>query len=281
MNRRSMLWGLGFGIVGALGVAGVHRVAFADESATAACAGHAEGMGPHAWIASALSSVELRADQHDAIERLKTDMAAQAAPIRTAHEQVMEAIAVSVEAGAFDHDRIDPLVSATEAAALAQRPAMEEAANRLHAILDADQRQALVTHMREQMQGRMHHHGMGSGHDPMAQIGAELGLTEDQISTIHAKFEALHDGERDAHPHGFGEMRDHFAHMKALADAFVSDSFDAHALGLGEHMGTMMPAFAQRHLARIEAALPVLTPAQRTQLAQMIRSKHLEQILHG
>jgi Spy/CpxP family protein refolding chaperone len=192
----------------------------------------------------------------------------------------MEAVAASVEAGSFDHDRIDPLVSATQAAALSQRPAMEDAANRLHTILDADQRQALVTHMRDQMQARFHHHGMGGGADHLTQVATELGLTDDQVATIRTKFESLHDEERAAHPQGFGEIRDHFAHMKVLADAFVSDSFDAHALGVGEHMSTMMPQFANRLLSRIEVALPVLTPAQRTALAQMIRSKHLESLVH-
>jgi hypothetical protein len=278
MIRRSVMWGVALSVVGVLGVAGAHRLALADDTVTQGLQGpaHEAWMGPHGWVTAALEGMNLRADQRAAIEQLKTDTKTRSAPALAAHDRLMEAVATSVEAGRVDHATLDPLVTATQAAGEANRPSFEDAANRLHAILDQGQRQQLVNSIREKL-----HSGHGFGHmgqDHLAQIGAELGLTDDQTSTIHAKFEALRDSERATEPQGEG-FRAHFAHMKAVADAFVSDSFDAHALGVGEHLRP--PMFAGKILSRIEVALPVLTPAQRTHLAEMIRSKRLETGLQG
>jgi Spy/CpxP family protein refolding chaperone len=237
-------------------------------------------MGPHGWVTSALEGLNLRADQRAAIEQLKTDTRTRSAPALAAHDRLMEAVATSIEAGTFDHGTIDPLVAGMQAAGDANRPAFEDAANRLHAILDQGQREQLVSSIREKLHAGhgFAHMGHMGGQDHLAQVGAELGLTDDQTTTIRAKLETIRDSERATQPEGDG-FRAHFAHMKAVAEAFVSDSFDAHALGVGDHLKPQM--FAGKILPRIEAALPVLTPAQRTHLAEMIRSKRLETALHG
>jgi Spy/CpxP family protein refolding chaperone len=255
-------------------------VAFADDTAAPcpASQGHDDPMGPHGLVLSALEGMNLRDDQRAAIEQLKVDTRVRSAPALAAHDRVMEAVATSVEAGAFDHGTIDPLVTAMRTAGEANRPAFEDAANRLHAILTRDQREELISRIKDKLHAG---HGFARshmGHDHLAQIGAELGLTDEQNATIHAKFEALEDSERASQPDGEG-FRAHFAHMKAMADAFVSDSFDAHALGVDAHL--LPQALGGKILSRIEAALPVLTPAQRTHLAEMIRSKRLETALHG
>jgi Spy/CpxP family protein refolding chaperone len=281
MNRQHIAWGLTFAVVGAFGLAGAHHVAFADPEPGAADVSGAqeEWMGPLHGLGEALDALPLRADQRASVEQLKADLKAQSAPVRAAHERVMEAVAASVEAGAVDHATIDPAVSAAQAAAEANRPSFQDAANRLHAILDAGQRQQLVDALRARMHGR--HgllHGLRGG-DGLARVADELGLSDDQRTAIQSRFEALRQSERAAHEQDRATMRDHFDHMKAIAEAFVSDTFDAHALGLGDGM-PKVGEFAGGHLARIDAALPLLTPPQRVQLAQMIRTKRLAQLLH-
>ncbi len=121
-------------------------------------------------------------------------------------------------------------------------------------------------------------HGL-RGRDHLAKVADELELTDDQRTAIRDRFEALRESEQAAHEPHWATMRDHFEHMKAVADAFVSDSFDAHALGLGDRT-PMVRDLATKYLSRVEAALPVLTPEQRIQLAQMIRSRRLAKLLH-
>jgi hypothetical protein len=52
----------------------------------------------------------------------------------------------------------------------------------------------------------------------------------------------------------------------------VSDDFDAPALEVGAH-AAMMAERAPRILAHFDLAHPVLTPAQRTELAGILRSR--------
>jgi uncharacterized membrane protein len=263
MTKRSALWGLALGLVVASGVAGAHRVAFAD-AATQADALAAPAMGPHAWVAAAMEQVSLTPEQRTAFVQLQSDVKTESAPVIAAHDRVLEAVAASVESGAVDHATLDPLVAAAQAAAVQNRPVFERAADRLHALLTQEQRQALVDALRANL-----HATRGAHHDPLAKVAEQIGLTSDQVSTIRARVEASRTGDGE----GFGDKVEHFRRMKALADAFVSDSFDAHAAGIGEHASEVGPKFAARILSHIDAALPVLTPAQRTALAAVIRAR--------
>jgi Spy/CpxP family protein refolding chaperone len=183
----------------------------------------------------------------------------------------VEAVAASIESGVFDHAAIDPLVTAAEAAHATTAPLLEAAAQRLHDTLDASQRQALVDALQARHAGKHGHHpfalGGEHGHEPLTLVADALGLDTAQRATIHERFRAAR-GEEAAHPHG--DRAAHRARLRAIADAFVSDAFDAHALGLGAMAAHEHPR--GHRLALLEAALPVLTPVQRASLARMVRS---------
>ncbi len=110
MNRRWMAWGLAFGVVGAIGFVGAHQVAFADgePGATEVSGAQAEWMGPLHGLGEALDTLQLRADQRAGVEQLKAEVRAQLMPVRAAHERASEAVAASVEAGAFESRRHRP-----------------------------------------------------------------------------------------------------------------------------------------------------------------------------
>lgn len=265
MMKRSVLFGLMAGLTVAGAVVVGHGMAFADAAAEATD-GHG-AMGPHAWIAAALDKLDLRDDQRAALEQLRADVKTQSAPVIVAHQKVAEAVAVSIEAGGvLDRATIDPLVADAVAAAVANRPVVEGAANRLYAILNLDQRQALVSALQASVHAHGFHHPAGA--DRLAKISGELGLSSEQLATIRARVAGGSSGVPT-------EMVTAFAHMKRIADAFASDSFDAHALGVGDHAATVGPAMANLILTHLDAALPVLTAEQRTRLAQMIRAQQL------
>ena len=270
MNRRSIVWGLAVGVVGAValvGVAGLHRAALADTrdgEGLAISAG--EWMGPHGAVGAALEKLDLRADQRGALEQLKTDVMADTASLRAAHDRLLEAVATSLESGGtLDHAAIDPLFAAMQGAVAAHRPVIESAANRFHGILDGRQREQLVSGLHGQVLSRLHH----GGADHLATMAARLGLTDDQVATVRERLQAAHEGEPGA---GTDDVRAHLTQVRALATAFESDSFDAHALRVGDLMSTMVDK-AGRVLGHLDVALAVLTPAQRTELARMLRAR--------
>ena len=70
--------------------------------------------------------------------------------------------------------------------------------------------------------------------------------------------------------HAHKEVQDH---LTAFAAAFKADTFDAKKLAGGKAANGHMAKWGATRMARfIEAAAPVLTPEQRTKLAEKIRA---------
>ena len=104
----------------------------------------------------------------------------------------------------------------------------------------------------------------------MDQLAAELSLTGDQRTAIHAQMTATFAAHADATRADHAPMK---ARMETLATAFASDTFDAKALGVGEHFGDAAKHFAGMHGAFLDVAVPLLTPAQRAILATKIQER--------
>ena len=257
-------------------------------------AAHEEGMHPFL----ALDGIELSAPQKDRVARIRADLAAKAAPMRTAREQYTAALAAAVEAGTIDRAKLDAARAALVAAA-SEAP-MQDALRELHATLDPAQRKALVEATRGRMmkhgprgargegrghvgdehhvdRGRHHDRGGPEGHgpgNPMKRLAKELDLTDAQKQAFKDEMKARFTrdaGGRDHKP-DFEGMREH---MKAVADAFVSDTFDPVALGVGTQAKTMVERGATRSAELAEVATRILTPEQRTKLAAKIRVHEL------
>jgi Spy/CpxP family protein refolding chaperone len=95
----------------------------------------------------------------------------------------------------------------------------------------------------------------------------ELGLTQDQADKIKASFKDKMKAAPQDHTHK--EVQDH---LTAFGTAFKADTFDAKKLtGAKAANGHMAKWGATRRARFLEAAAPILTPEQRTKLAQTIR----------
>ena len=124
------------------------------------------------------------------------------------------------------------------------------------------------------------HHGADKhemGHHPgmnpqaaLEKLSELLGLTQEQRDKLKTKMEAMSKSQA-------GSMKaEHEAmqkHVKAIAEAFATDKFDAKKAGLGEKHGDMMKSMVKSRLEFIEAILSVLTPEQRTKFAEHIRQQ--------
>lgn len=274
------------------------------EPATVAQAGpeaHEEGMHPFL----AIDAIELSAPQKEKVAKIRADLQAKLTPAKSLRTQYSDVLAAQVEAGAIDRAKLDAAKAALVAGA-AEGP-MQDALRELHATLDPAQRKALVdaTHERMLRHGRpgrggpaghdgdehagKHRRGGPDGHDgdehagkhrrggpeghgqgnPMRKLAKELDLTDAQKQAFKDEMKARHAREGGGdHKAAFDGMREH---MKAVADAFVSDKFDPVALGVGKQAKMMAEQGATRSADMAEVAVRILTPEQRTKLAAKIR----------
>ncbi len=266
---------------------------------------HAGGM--IGLIAMSIKELDLTPEQKAKVEAIRADLHAKMEPAHAAGKELAGVLAEGVAAGAVDRAKadaaIDKLVSAVEAI----HAASQDALNQLHAALTPPQRAAFVDKLQARSEKWTQAHGGdehgggpggpgGSGgpgggpdhHGPprgaAMGFGRDLGLTDDQKEKIKSNLHEMMSQGGGGGTHGPGmspgggpggppDHHDMHEHMQAFATAFKSDTFDAKSLDSGSRRaGTHMARFGATHMARwCEAAAPVLTPEQRTKLAQSIR----------
>jgi len=197
-------------------------------------------------------------------------------PARAAEKNLANVLADGVAAGAIDRTKADAAISQLGTAATGVHDATADALNQLHNALTPAQRAALVDKIDAHWNKWKEAHGQDEVVEPKAHRGGQLGgmakrldLTQDQIDKIKASF----GGEMKAHPqsHEHKEVQDH---MQKFGPAFKADTFDAKSLATGPAAQGHMATWGATRMARLyEAAAPVLTPDQRTKLAQLIRDR--------
>lgn len=272
------------------------------EAAAAPAPGRHHGHGGMIQrFEKSLAEVDLRADQKPALEQIRADLKAQRAPMREAHKQLQLALADGVAAGAIKDEALAAPLKQIEQASTGFEASMQASLNKLHATLDAGQRKQLVEAMRphhgdkakmgegegegegkwegrkadREARGEDRGPGKGEhgGHARMEKLTKELALTDDQVRSIREGFKAEMGGARPAfaeHDKGREGGREK---MRALAQAFEGESFDAAALGVGKEMPEKAREAAAHEAHFVSRLVPVLTPAQRVKFAEILRAK--------
>jgi Spy/CpxP family protein refolding chaperone len=243
------------------------------------------GGGVVMLVAMSLRDLDLSPDQKAAVEKIRADMIAKTEPMRAAAKDVANTLADGVAAGAVDRSKADAAIDKLVAQAQTIHDASIDAMNRLHAALNATQRAALVDKMQEHFEkwkeanGHEEQDGQPHRSGHLLALAKDVGLSQDQATKIKASF---HDMLKANAPDGGGgqaNVQDHqhkevTDHLQAFATAFKADNFDAHSLGTANAANGHMARWGATRMARfLEAAAPVLTPDQRTKLAQMIRDR--------
>jgi Spy/CpxP family protein refolding chaperone len=216
-------------------------------------------------LVRALDGLEIVPEQSARIHAVKAALEAQNKIVKQARADLSLALAAQVRKNAIDRDALAPQIEAVKKATRATQVGMQRAFDDLHRTLDASQRKALLLSMKREL-GQRSNAGRGEGRFRMDEVGTEIGLSSDQISNIRgrikARFEKLPpiDAAHDHKPIG--------QQLHAFTVAFESDTFDGSSFDLG---GGDTEAIAERGaellIASAEAALPELTPEQRTKLA--------------
>jgi Spy/CpxP family protein refolding chaperone len=216
---------------------------------------------------TALSNVPLTSSQRAAIEQLATDAEARHAAARAARQDLLTTLATQVEAGSIDRNALQPKLAAITAAAQASQPADRAAFEQLHSILSPDQRAAFVDAVQAQAKQM---HGQMKEHMGLHEWAKDINLTDDQKSQIKAavmqKLQA--GGEQAKH-----EWKGAKHHGEAVMDAFKQDQFSLDQVAPAKDVGQMVGKMSDHLLSVAEVALPILTPAQRTQVAQKLRER--------
>jgi Spy/CpxP family protein refolding chaperone len=217
--------------------------------------GHRMGL-----IGEALALDSLTPAQRTAIEQLAQTRRTAEAPVRQADAQVLTVLAQQVEQASINRQALAPSVQARESAAVAAKTVDLDTLQKLHDLLTPAQRGQLV----DAAEARMGSHtGHGRG-EHLAKVAKELGLTDQQKEQIASNLRAERTGQGDAGPHA-----DHRGAGKAWLESFRGGSFSPNASGAS--------AKFERRADRMEdlfvAAVPVLSPAQRAQLAGHLRAR--------
>jgi Spy/CpxP family protein refolding chaperone len=256
--------------VSALGQA----AAAVDEPVTRAPIG-ATTHGKVKRIGDALGQVDLRADQRASLEALALQAEARQAPTLKARDDLAATIASQVEAGAIDHAALQPKIDALVAAMRAQQPGDRAAFESVHAILDPPQREAFVEAMRSSFHGMFNGGAPGEqgakkehGGHPLAHWATDLGLSEDQVSTLRT---LIHAGMAEHH----GEFKEGMGRGHALLEAFTADTFHFDDVQPAEDPAVHVTKMTSHVLDLADKALPLLTPGQRSLAAAKVREHAL------
>jgi hypothetical protein len=250
----------------ALGLTAVPSLVRADSAGTTQPSegGTAEGMhGGAKLIEKALDEVHLRADQKAAVEAMKAQAKDRHAAVKGAKGELATAVAEQIEKGELDRCALAPKIDALASAVAQAHPGDRADFERLHSILDPQQRTAFVDALQRQWDS------VKAMHQPAAladKLTEKLNLSSDQKESLEKILSGLQE-IREAEP-------SHAAHRQRwtkILDAFKGEHF---ALDQVAPMGDMATHTRKRVEARLwagEAILPVLNADQRKALADKLR----------
>ncbi len=247
--------------------------------------------GPVKMMGDALGEVPLRPEQRTEIEKLAADSEARHASSKTAHQNLTMAIAAQVEKGSIDRAALKPQIDAATAAWESSRPADRAGLERLHAILDPQQRGLFVDALEAKMHSHMGHgdkapadkaagdkaageeHAEHHAHGgPMEEWTADLKLTEDQQTKIRTALMTAFSAEHAEH---HGEHGEHHGmdHGKKMFEAFRGEKFSLDEVAPTADVRAKAGDMSDKFLKAAEAVLPILTPEQRTIAATKLRAR--------
>lgn len=226
-------------------------------------------------IALSMKDLELTADQRTTVEKIRSELLAKMEPARAAGKDLANVLADGVAAGAVDRAKADAAVNKLVVQAQGLHDASLASLNQLHSALSAPQRAALVDAIQAHWDKWKEAHGRDETDDHQHRPGyllalvRDVGLSKEQADKIKANFHERMSATPQDHTHK--EVVDHFA---AFATAFKADKFSAKSLTSAKAANGHMARWGATRRARfLEAAAPVLTPEQRTKLAQTIRDR--------
>jgi Spy/CpxP family protein refolding chaperone len=227
------------------------------------------------FIAMSLDTLGVSPEQRAVVEKIRTDLHTGMQPALSADQNLVSTLADGLNSSNIDSAKVDAAVAQVVTASAAVRAATADALNQLHAALTPPQRAALIDKVEShwavwQRSNAEEKHEATADEGHLAVLTADLNLSPDQV----AKTRASLDSNMKAVPRV--DSQQVAAHLKAFADAFQSDHFDAKTYGAlanaGDGADARLAGWGAAYLAHfVEAVSPVLDAQQRGTLAQRLR----------
>lgn len=228
--------------------------------------------GPAANVARALDQVVLTSTQRAEAGRAVDALADALAPSRAARRDLLNTLAKGVEAGAVAHADVEKKLEQVAVADAAAVPAVQAAANRLHELLDAEQREELLEAMRDGF--REDGDELGGPRERMKALAKAMDLSSDQKDALRDQMRATLGAREEGHEDdGRAELKKAFGRMHEIAKAFLSDDFDAAKLGLGADATGLRARWLELGVKLVETSLPQLSQTQRKTLGSFLRER--------
>ena len=227
------------------------------------------------FVRMAIDTLGVAPEKKAQLEKIQTDLRTATAPARDAGKNVLSTIADGVAAGTIDKAKVDAAVAKEQAAAAQVHGASADALNALHAALSPAERQALADKVEahatvwkkvntEEPVGGKQEGGR------LAHLQKSLDLSSDQVDKISAAL------QKNAPPKPDTTAMD--AYVAAFVKAFPTDTFDAKTFNQANAANGAMAKQGMGRMVRFyETVTPLLTPDQRTKLADQIRQRSNDQ----
>lgn len=223
------------------------------------------------FVAMSLDTLGADEAKRPQIEQLQKDLHKAMEPAREAEKSLLQTVADGVAAGSVDSAKVEAAVGQVATAAADVHGATIDTLNKLHEVLSPSERAALADKVRAHwaVWRKVNHEAETGGREKggrVAVLAEQLNLTPDQVDKISA---ALHSST----PEGSAKFDPSKveAHVEAFATAFASDTFDAKSLDPAGANGQLATHGAERTAVFYETVTPLLTPEQRTKLAEDLR----------
>ncbi len=222
------------------------------------------------FIHMAIDTLGLPAEKKTQVEKIQSDMFTAMAPARDANRALIQTLADGVAAGKIDTAKVDAAVAKETAASAQVHQATIAALNALHGALSPEERMALMDKVQAHaaVWKKVNEEDQASKDKGthLAKLTETLSLTPDEQDKIST---ALKTGQP---PKPDTAAID--AHLKALETAFVADTFDAKTLTTANAANNAIAKSGSARMVHFyETVTPILTPDQRTKLADHLKQR--------
>lgn len=232
---------------------------------------HHGGVGQ--FVAMSLDTLGVTPEQQATIEKIQSTLRSKLQPARTADKKIIALLADGIAAGKIDKAKVDAAIAQLDATSGTVHSATVEALDQLHTALNDAQRSALVDKVKAHWQVWQQANESATGATEPQEHGGrlddltrDLSLTPEQVEKIRTD---LHAAVVKAPEHLDPDKVT--SRLDAFGTAFESPTFEAKTLK-GSEFNPHLASWGATRMARFyEVATPVLTPDQRTKLADHLR----------
>jgi Spy/CpxP family protein refolding chaperone len=237
---------------------------------------HHHAMGFIGFALLSIPSLGVSPAEQAQVDKIRADIHAKMQPARDAEGALLKIVADGVAAGSIDSAKVDPAIAKIAEVSTQMDDVTNDAFNQLHAVLSGPERQALALKVQANWEVWHKANADESAHPDQEKRGGHihdltpvLGLSADQVQKIDAAFTASMAQAIAARKFDHKAAE---AHMEAFFNAFASDKFDAKALTTADKANSGVTTWGATRMVKMYSAVtPVLTPDQRTKLANLLR----------